>query len=54
MGLFSALSADGRWVATTVDEISLFAMFDHIMFSQLFFPVSGKIAVYDRQNQKAF
>jgi len=31
----------------------LFAMFNQVMFSQLFFPIAGKIAVYDRQNGDA-
>jgi hypothetical protein len=53
-GLFSKLSPDGRYVVTTVkDRIIMknfpYDSYDHITFSQLFFPVNGHLAIYDRQ-----
>jgi hypothetical protein len=47
-GLFAQLSGDGRLAAATVGETSLFVMIDRNDFSQLFFPVSGQIGIFDR------
>ncbi len=53
-GLFSKMSPDGRYVVTTVKDRVLMKNFPispvvNIMYSQLFFPVNGHLAVYDRQ-----
>ncbi len=53
-GLFSKLSPDGRYVVTTVKDRVVIKNFpispvENIIFSQLFFPVNGHLAVYDRQ-----
>jgi hypothetical protein len=53
-GLFSKISPDGRYIVTTVkDRVVLknfpIAPVENIIFSQLFFPVNGHLAVYDRQ-----
>ncbi len=53
-GLFSKLSPDGRYVVTTVKDRVLMKNFpvnpvENIIFSQLFFPVNGHLAVYDRK-----
>ncbi len=51
MGLFARLSPGGRYMAGTVNETSVFVMMDDIEFSQLFFPSTGQIAIFDiRQN----
>ncbi|MBL0713608.1 MAG: PD40 domain-containing protein [Desulfosarcina sp.] len=47
MGLFSKISPDGRYVASTVWEHSFFAYLDDVWYSQFFFPIRGVIAVYD-------
>lgn len=54
MGLFSRFSPDGRYIASTVKETSLFAMLNNIYFSQLFFPIEGKIACYDTKAKRFF
>lgn len=51
MGLFAKISPDGRYVAASVGEKPFMAILDHLDFSQLFFPISGRIAIYDRQNK---
>ncbi|MEI6049263.1 MAG: hypothetical protein WCS03_10230 [Bacteroidota bacterium] len=53
-GLFSKISPDGRYIVTTVkDRVVIknfpFGQVQHLAFSQLFFPVNGHLAVYDRQ-----
>ena len=55
-GLFSKLSPDGRYVVTTVRDRVIMKNFpvnpvENIVFSQLFFPVNGHLAVYDRQEK---
>ncbi len=51
-GLFSKISPDGRYIVTTVEDKVMNHVFPfepaHIAFSQIFFPVNGKLAVYDR------
>lgn len=47
-GLFARLSPDGNIAVSTVGETSLFVMIDQDDFSQLFFPVTGQIAIHDR------
>ncbi len=51
-GLFASLSSSGRYLVGTVGEVSLFVMIDHHDFSQMFFPVTGQIAVHDRDKQE--
>jgi len=53
-GLFSKLSPDGRHIVTTVKDRVLVKNFtfppvENVYYSQLFFPVNGHLAVYDRQ-----
>ncbi len=48
-GLLSQISPDGRYVISTVKDQSVFVPKPGIMFSQLFFPVKGILAVHDRQ-----
>ena len=54
MGLFARPSPDGRYVAATVGESSVFVMLDDLYFSQLFFPATGQIACYDRKTREMF
>jgi hypothetical protein len=54
MGLFARPSPDGRFVAATVGESSVFVMLDDLYFSQLFFPATGRIACYDRHRRLIF
>lgn len=49
-GLLSQVSPDGRYVVSTVKDESVFLPTDDLTFSQLFFPVRGILAVYDRQS----
>jgi tetratricopeptide (TPR) repeat protein len=51
-GLLSQISPDGRWVASTVKDNSVFVPKPDLAFSQLFFPVKGILGLYDRQNRK--
>ncbi len=51
-GLLSQVSPDGRYVASTVKDLSVFlAIDDDLAFSQLFFPVQGILCYYDRQTE---
>lgn len=47
-GLLSQVSPDGRYVVSTVKDRSIFMPKDDAMYSQLFFPIRGILAVYDR------
>ena len=52
-GLFSKLSPDGRYIVTTVKDRVVMKNYplsppENIIYSQLFFPVNGHLAVYDR------
>ncbi len=47
-GLLSQVSPDGRYVASTVKDRSVFVPKPGLDFSQLFFPVKGILACYDR------
>lgn len=55
-GMFSKLSPDGRYIVTTVKDRVISKNFpfepQHLAFSQLFFPVNGRLAVYDRQTKQ--
>lgn len=53
-GLLSQFSPDGRYVVSTVNEHPVFALLPDLGNSQLFFPVRGIIAVYDRQTKRFF
>lgn len=53
-GLFSKISPDGRYVVTTVKDRVIsrnppLTTSEGFAYSQLFFPVNGHLAVYDRQ-----
>ena len=47
-GLFANISPDGRYVASTINDIAVYKMLPDKSYSQLFFPVRGQLAVYDR------
>jgi hypothetical protein len=52
-GLFSKISPDGRYIVTTVkDRVVIknfpFTSVENLIYSQLFFPVNGHLAVLDR------
>lgn len=53
-GLFSQFSPDGRYVVSTVKEFPVLSLMPDIGYSQLFFPVRGMIAVYDRRTKEFF
>jgi hypothetical protein len=48
-GLLSQVSPDGRYVVSTVKDRSIFVPKPELNFSQLFFPIKGILAVYDRE-----
>jgi tetratricopeptide (TPR) repeat protein len=50
-GLLSQVSPDGRYAVSTVKDRSVFVPRPELTFSQLFFPIRGILAVYDRTNQ---
>jgi Tol biopolymer transport system component len=52
MGLFARLSPEGRYIAGTVSETSVFVQMSDVYFSQLFFPATGQLAVFDTQTKK--
>ncbi len=49
-GLLSQVSPDGRWVVSTVKDKSVFVPRPDLAFSQLFFPIKGILALYDRSS----
>lgn len=49
-GLLSQVSPDGRYAISTVKDRSVFVPKDNLAFSQLFFPLKGILAVYDRES----
>jgi hypothetical protein len=51
MGLFARISPDGQFIAGTVNETSVFVMMDDLFFSQLFFPATGQIAIFDTRTE---
>ncbi len=53
-GLLAQISPDGRYVATTVEDRVIFLGKEGntIEFSQLFFPVKGIVAYYDREKKQ--
>ncbi len=50
-GLLSRVSPTGRYVISTVKDRSVFVAIPDLMISQLFFPIKGILAVYDRETQ---
>ncbi|NOX53391.1 MAG: tetratricopeptide repeat protein [Planctomycetes bacterium] len=50
-GLLSQVSPDGRYVVSTVKDLSVFRAVDDLTFSQLFFPIRGVLCVYDRKTK---
>lgn len=50
-GLLSQISPDGRFVLSTVKDRSVFVPRPDLAFSQLFFPLKGILAVYDRRER---
>ena len=48
-GLLSQVSPDGRYVISTVKDRAVFVATPGIEFSQLFFPIKGILAVYDKE-----
>lgn len=50
-GLLSQVSPDGRYVVSTVKDLSVFRPVDNLTFSQLFFPVRGILCIYDRERE---
>jgi len=51
-GLLSQVSPDGRWVVSTVKDRSVFVAMPDLAFSQLFFPLQGILAFYDRTSSQ--
>ncbi|MCX5784678.1 MAG: hypothetical protein NTX59_03220, partial [Elusimicrobia bacterium] len=50
-GLLSQVSPDGRYVISTVKDRSVFVPKPELYFSQLFFPLKGILAFYDRETK---
>jgi len=50
-GLLSQISPDGRYVASTVKDRSVFSPTEDLFYSQRFFPIKGILAIYDRQEE---
>ena len=46
------MSPDGKYVVSTVKDRSVFVPEPDLAFSQLFFPIKGILAVYDRQTRE--
>ncbi|HZL11674.1 MAG TPA: tetratricopeptide repeat protein [Prolixibacteraceae bacterium] len=53
-GLLSQVSPNGKYVLSTVKDRSVFVAVDNLEYSQLFFPIKGIIAVYDRETKKFY
>ncbi|MFH1748454.1 MAG: tetratricopeptide repeat protein [Planctomycetota bacterium] len=51
-GLLSQVSPDGRYAISTVKDRSVFVPVANLMISQLFFPIKGILAVYDRETEQ--
>ena len=51
-GLLSQISPDGRYVLSTVKDKSVFVPMEDLYYSQLFFPLKGIVAWYDRVEEK--
>ena len=53
-GLLAQISPNGRYAAAAVKDRVIFLGRKNIVFSQLFFPVKGIIAIYDRETKNLF
>lgn len=57
-GMFSKVSPNGRYIATTIKDRVLIHNFgfnpEVIPFSQLFFPVNGVLAIFDRETGRLY
>ncbi|MCX6152664.1 MAG: hypothetical protein NT007_00735 [Candidatus Kapabacteria bacterium] len=53
-GLLSSVSPDGRYCASTVKDRSIFVALDNLEISQLFFPIRGIVAIYDRKEKRYY
>jgi tetratricopeptide (TPR) repeat protein len=53
-GLLSQISPNGKYVLSTVKDRSVFVAVDNLDYSQLFFPIKGILAVYDRDAGKFY
>jgi dipeptidyl aminopeptidase/acylaminoacyl peptidase len=51
-GLLSQISPDGRYVISTVKDMSVFVPKPEPAFSQVFFPVKGILCVFDRETDR--
>ncbi len=51
-GMLSSVSPSGRHVASTILDKSVFLARDDFAFSQLFFPASGLLAIYDCEKEE--
>lgn len=51
-GLLSRVSPDGRYVVSTVKDLSVFVPRKELAFSQLFFPIKGILVIYDRETKQ--
>jgi len=51
-GLFSRLSPDGNYVASTINDISFLAKISDPYCSQLFFPIQGRLGYYSKEDLK--
>jgi hypothetical protein len=51
-GLLSQISPDGRYVVSTVKDMSVFIPRPGLAFSQLFFPIRGILCVFDRETRQ--
>ena len=49
-GLLSQVSPDGKYVASTVKDGSVFVATPDLAFSQLFFPIKGIVGIYSRED----
>ncbi|MCX8108639.1 MAG: tetratricopeptide repeat protein [Verrucomicrobiae bacterium] len=52
LGLLSQISPNGRYVLSTVKDMSVFMAMPDLAFSQLFFPFKGIVAFYDRMTRQ--
>ncbi|MBI1839656.1 MAG: hypothetical protein HYR88_02250, partial [Verrucomicrobia bacterium] len=51
LGFLSSLSSDGRYVLSTVKETIVLAFPPDLYCSQIFFPIRGILALYDRKSR---
>ena len=51
-GLLSQVSPSGRYIMSTVKDRSVFVAIPDLAFSQLFFPIKGILAFYDRKTRE--